>query len=167
MPRRLLRDGRIVADEWRYAAEADVGAPLILNLAEWQSERERWLGQNRRLGVVLSPVHKVEILAADLNRLDLVAAEFAGPGEGRGYSQARQLRGPLQFKGEVRAVGFVRRDQLYLMARAGFNSFEMLDTELETAVAALADFSYAYQPSNDAGLPIKPRHRWPDKSASA
>ena len=42
MPRRLLRDGRIIVDDWSYAAEVD-GNPagaVILSVAEWQSERE-------------------------------------------------------------------------------------------------------------------------------
>ena len=58
MPRRLLRDGRIVADDWVYLAEAEgnSAAPLILTLAEWQNDRDKWLAQDRRLGVVLSVV---------------------------------------------------------------------------------------------------------------
>jgi uncharacterized protein (DUF934 family) len=161
MPRRLLRDGRIVDDDWLYLAEAEgnAAAPLILRLAEWQNERDRWLAQDRRLGVVLSPAHHVEVLAADLPRLALVAADFSGPGEGRGYSQARMLREQWKFGGELRATGYVRRDQLLFMARCGFNSFELPDTDIESAHAALATFSWAYQPSNDTGLPLKLRRR--------
>jgi hypothetical protein len=33
------------------------------------------------------------------------------------------------------------------------------DTDIEAARAALATFSWAYQPSNDAGLPLKLRRR--------
>ena len=168
MPRRLLRNGRIVEDEWRYAGEApqDASSPLILKLAEWQNEREQWLSQGRRLGVLLCPTHRVEVLAADLAHLALVAAEFPTANEGRGYSQARQLREHWHFRGELRAVGYVRRDQLFLMARAGFNSLEVRDSDLSIAAAALADFSWAYQPANDAGLEIRPRHRW-DTPATA
>src|ERR1700733_7958837 len=94
MPRRLLRDGRIVDDDWLYPAEADgnPAAPLILSLAQWQNDRDRWLAQDRRLGVVLSPAHRVELLAPDIARFGLIAAKFSGPSEGRGYSQARVLR---------------------------------------------------------------------------
>jgi uncharacterized protein (DUF934 family) len=53
------------------------------------------------------------------------------------------------------------------MARSGFNSFELPDAEVEAAAAALASFSWAYQPSNDAGLPLKLQHRWPDTPANA
>jgi uncharacterized protein (DUF934 family) len=161
MPRRLLRDGRIVDDDWLYLAEAEgnSAAPLILTLAEWQADRDRWLTQERRLGVVLSPAHKVELLAPDIARFALIGADFTGPGEGRGYSQARVFREHWKFSGELRATGYVRRDQLFFMARCGFNSFELPDTDIESAHAALATFSWAYQPSNDAGLPLRLRLR--------
>jgi uncharacterized protein (DUF934 family) len=161
MPRRLLRDGRIVDDDWLYLAEAEgnAAAGLILTLAEWQNDRDRWLAQDRRLGVVLSPAHKVELLAPDIARFALIGADFSGPGEGRGYSQARVLREQWKFGGELRATGYVRRDQLFFMARCGFNSFELPDTDIEAAHAALAIFSWAYQPSNDAGLPLKLQRR--------
>ena len=169
MPRRLLLNGRIVDDDWVYLAEAEgnASAPLILSLAEWQTGRDQWLAQDRRLGVVLSPAHKVELLAPDIARLALIGADFSGPSEGRGYSQARILRERWKFGGELRATGYVRRDQLFFMARCGFNSFELPDTDIEAAHAALATFSWAYQPSNDAGLPLKLRRRWPDTPAIA
>jgi uncharacterized protein (DUF934 family) len=161
MPRRLLRDGRIVDDDWLYLAEAEGNAaqPLILTLAQWQESRDRWLADDRRLGVVLLPAHSVELLLADLPRFSLIAADFSGPSEGRGYSQARMLRERWKFGGELRATGYVRRDQLFFMARCGFNSFELPDTDIEAAQAALATFSRAYQPSNDAGLRLKLQRR--------
>jgi uncharacterized protein (DUF934 family) len=167
MPRRLLRDGRIVADEWSYRAEGGAVAALILTFAEWQNEREAWLTHGARLGVVLQPADKVEALAPDLARFELIGAQFPGPSEGRGYSQARLLREQWKFTGELRATGFVRRDQLFFLARCGFNSFELSDADLEDAAEALSTFSMAYQPSNDAGLPHKLRHRWPEIPAGA
>jgi uncharacterized protein (DUF934 family) len=99
------------------------------------------------------------LLAPDIARFALIGADFSGPSEGRGYSQARELREQWKFTGELRATGYVRRDQLFFMARCGFNSFELPDTDIEAAHAALASFSWAYQPSNDAGLPLKLRRR--------
>ncbi len=52
----------------------------------------------------------------------------------------------------------MRRDQLFFMARCGFNSFELADADIEDAAEALSTFSKAYQPSNDAGLPFKLQH---------
>jgi uncharacterized protein (DUF934 family) len=174
MPRRLLRDGRIVDDEWSYVSEAgegagNAGAAIILTFAQWQNDRDVWIARGGRLGVVLLPAHRVELLEPDISRLALIAAEFSGPSEGRGYSQARMLREHWKFGGELRATGFVRRDQLFFMARCGFNSFELRDGDIEDAASALSTFSAAYQPSNDAGLPAKLKlpHRSPDTPASA
>ena len=159
MPRRLLRNAEIVVDEWRYVAEAaaDAAAPLILSLAQWQLEPDTWLARGTPLGVVLSPAHRVEQVAADLKHFSLIAAEFSGPTEGRGYTQARQLREQWAFAGELRATGYVRRDQLFFLARCGFNSFELPDTDIEDAYSAFSTFTAAYQPSNDAGLSHKLR----------
>jgi uncharacterized protein (DUF934 family) len=74
------------------------------------------------------------------------------------------LRERWNFKGELRATGHVRRDQLFFMARCGFNSFELPETELEDAAAAFSTFSAAYQPSNDLGLAFRLR---PGTPASA
>jgi uncharacterized protein (DUF934 family) len=168
MPRRLLRDGSIVADDWRYTGEPDVdgappggGAPLIVTFEQWQSDPGAWIARGGRLGVVLSPDHKVEQLAPDLAWFALVAAKFPGPADGRGYSQARQLRERFNFHGELRATGYVRRDQLFFLARCGFNSFELTEDDLTDAGTALQTFSAAYQPSNDAGLPFKLRRDTP------
>jgi uncharacterized protein (DUF934 family) len=169
MPRRLLRDGRIVDDDWSYLADGGSVAAdsLILTLAQWQGERDTWLARGGRLGVVLLPNHKVESLASDIDRLSLIGAEFSGPSEGRGYSQAKVLREQWRFRGELRATGYVRRDQVFFMARCGFNSFELPDTELAGAQAALSSFSRAYQASNDLGLGLRLQSRWPDTPASA
>lgn len=169
MPRRLLLDGKIVDDEWRYLAEAsdNAQAPLILAFDQWQSGRDSWIARGGRLGVVLLPAHKVDQLVRDLPHLALVAAQFTGPSEGRGYTQGRLLRERWKYTGELRATGYVRRDQLFFLARCGFNSFEMSDADIETASAVLSTFSAAYQPSNDAGLPLTLQRRRPDTPASA
>jgi uncharacterized protein (DUF934 family) len=166
MPRRLLRDRQIVIDEWLYVAEAaaDGSAPLIVTFDQWQMEPGTWIKRGSLLGVVLSPAHKVEQLAPDLSRFALIAAEFSGPSEGRGYTQARLLRERWNFNGELRATGHVHRDQLFFMARCGFNSFELPEADIEDAYTAFSTFSAAYQPSNDIGLAVKLRR---DIAASA
>ena len=160
MPRRLLRDGEIVYDDWRTLSEAtDDDAPLMLPVDQWLNDRERWIGRGGRLGIILAPPHRVEILISDLARFSLVAAEFPGPSEGRGYTQGRLLRERWLFNGELRATGAIGRDHIFFLARCGFNSFELPDCEIESAAAAFSTFSAAYQPSNDAGLGAPLRHR--------
>jgi uncharacterized protein (DUF934 family) len=157
MPRRLLRDRRIVEDEWLYVAEAAANsrAPLIVSFQAWRNEPDTWIARGTPLGVILAAADRVEQLAPDLKHFSLVGAEFSGPAEGRGYSQARILRERWQFQGELRAVGYVRRDQLFFLARCGFNSFELPDSDIDMAYSAFSTFSAAYQPSNDLGLELK------------
>ena len=178
MPRQLLRDGRIVVDDWTYfteAANADagnaeaakIGLPgsahpsnaIILTFDQWRSDVPRWRAARERLGVILSPADKVGQLAPDLSRFDLVGAEFPGPSEGRGYTQGRLLREQHGWRGELRATGYVRRDQVFFLARCGFNSFELPDSDLDAAAGAFSTFSSRYQPSNDIGLALKLQHR--------
>ena len=163
MPRRLLRDRQIVADEWLYSAEAagNALAPLIVTVDEWLNDRETWLARGSRLGLQIAPAHKLESLAQDLGFFTLIAAQFPGPADGRGYTQGRLLRERFDFKGELRATGYVRRDQLFFLARCGFNSFELPEADIEDAMSALSTFSAAYQPSNDKGLKFKLRRGIP------
>jgi len=163
MPRRLLRDRQIVADEWLYSAEAAGNslAPLIVTVDEWLNDRETWLARGSRLGLQIAPAHKLESLVQDLGFFTLIAAEFPGPADGRGYTQGRLLRERFDFKGELRATGYVRRDQLFFLARCGFNSFELPEADIEDAMSALSTFSAAYQPSNDKGLKFKLRRGIP------
>jgi uncharacterized protein (DUF934 family) len=161
MPRRLLRDGLVIDDDWQYLIETeDQDSPaLIVPFDHWLKERDSLIARGGRLGIVLTPVHKVEQLAADLARFSLIGVEFPSISEGRGYTQARLLRERYHFTGELRATGYVRRDQLFFLARCGFNSFELPDSEFDAAGAAFATFSATYQPSNDAGLTARLRHR--------
>jgi len=168
MPRQLLRDGRVVADDWTYladvgdAADARVEAAahgLILTFGQWLAGQADWRAAAGRLGVILSPTDRVEQLAPDLARFDLVGAHFPGPSDGRGYTQGRLLRERFGFTGELRATGYVRRDQLFFLARCGFNSFELAPGEIQAAGDAFATFSARYQPSNDAGLRRELQHR--------
>ena len=167
MPRRLLRDQLSVADEWLYLDEvaADLQrpgtapSPVIVPFDRWLAERESWISRGGRLGVRLDPADPVELLAADLPRLALVALRFPGAAEGRGYTQARLLRERWGFAGELRATGYVHLDQLFFLARCGVNAFELPEGEFASAERALQTFSAEYQVSNDAGLAQPLRRR--------
>jgi len=149
--RHILRRREWVADEWRYLDEDPGGAanvPLIVPWAQLRAEPERWRGRAGRLGARLAPADRVEELAAALPELSLVAVEFPNPGDGRGYSHGRLLRERLQFSGELRAVGAgVRQDQVFLLARCGFDALELAAGEdPQAALRALGRYDVAYQP---------------------
>src|ERR1700719_2028632 len=144
--RRILRRREIVADDWIHLGEdAADGAALIVPLAELRKDPGRWWQWPGRLGVRLTPVDRVEELADELPRLDLVAVEFPNPGEGRGYSQGRLLRERLGFRGELRALGAgVRQDLVFLLARCGFDAIELAAGEdAQAAVRARGRYDVA------------------------
>lgn len=133
--------------------------PLIVPFAKFKQSPDVFRARKGQLGIRLSPADKVEELAPELPRLSVVALEFTGPGEGRGYSQAKLLRARYHFTGEVRATGHVKQDQLYLMARVGIDAFELSPTEKpEEAIATLDRFKIAYTPG--APLPSIKRERF-------
>jgi uncharacterized protein (DUF934 family) len=157
----LLRQRKVVADEWVTLGDSvpvdDV--PLVVPFAKFFENPDAWRSRKGKLGIRLKPGDKVEDLAPELPRLALVAVEFTGPGEGRGYSQAKLLRTRYQFAGEIRAIGHVKQDQLYLMARVGIDAFELSPTEKpEEAIATLERFRVAYTPG--APLPALRRQRF-------
>jgi len=170
--RQLLRvaahgGAQLSADTWRYRAELPeqsiAGASVVLSLAELSASPETGAA---RLGVRLGPADAIEALAAYLPGLALIAIEFAGPGEGRGYSAARLLRQRYGFTGEIRAVGAVKQDQLFLMWRAGFDAFELAPTErAHEALAALQRYAVAYQPGAPA-VPLRAQRFFTQRSGS-
>lgn len=158
---RILRRHEFVADDWVRLGDTPPGdtESVIVPFATFRENRDAWLARSGRLGVRLAPADRVEDLAPDLPRLSLVAVEFTGPGEGRGYTTARLLRQRYHFMGEIRAVGHVKQDQLYLMHRCGIDAFELAPTEKpEEALATLARFKVAYTPG--APLPGLVRERF-------
>ena len=82
----------------------------------------------------------------DVAHLDLICVQFPAAGDGRGYSQAKLLRDRLGFKNEIRAIGEVLTDQLFLMRRSGINAFDLqADQDPEASLARLRPFSVSYQ----------------------
>lgn len=151
--RNIIRRREVVVDDWRYPEEDPAGEAraVILPLARWHEERPQWWLWAGRLGVRIGPADRVELLRPDLTRLSLIAIEFAGPSEGRGYSQGRILRDRLGFSGELRAVGYVKRDQLFFLARCGFDAFELSPgVDPQSVLTAFDDFDVAYQPATTA-----------------
>jgi uncharacterized protein (DUF934 family) len=158
--RHLNKQRDIFVDSWRYADEDPVGRDraLILPYARWKEEKERWWLWDGKLGVRIGPTDPVADLQQDFLRVSLIAIEFGGLPEGRGYSQAQLLRKRYKFTGELRAVGKIQRDQLFYMARCGFDAFEFPEgANLEEAIKSLNDFSVAYQDAVDTNVHLDRR----------
>jgi uncharacterized protein (DUF934 family) len=160
----LLKYGRVVEDPWQVLAD-DAPLPadghVLVTLKRWQAEREALIARGWPVGVRLEPADLAEALADDLGRLDLIAVEFPKFNDGRGYSTARLLRQRYRYKGELRAVGQVLRDQLLFLHRCGFDAFEIArEDAVETWLKAMSEFGVWYQRAADDRLPAATlRHR--------
>jgi uncharacterized protein (DUF934 family) len=152
-----------VEDSWRLLELAADGAlpsippegDIIVPLALWERERETLSARDGRVAVWLQSGEGPERIVADLKRLPLVAVHFPKAVDGRGYSTARLLRERYGYRGELRAIGDVQRDQLLFLSRCGFDAFVLKEgADPQAALTAFSDFSEAYQGSVENPLPL-------------
>lgn len=157
-----LIKGRVqVENPWSLAGtpESQAASHLILPLADYIKAIEAGEPADRRAPLLRAENHDVSPLLPYLQRAPLVAVNFSSTGDGRGFTQARLLRQRHGYGGELRAVGKIRADQMFFLARCGFDAFELLDDEdVATAVAQLDRFTVAYQ--KGSGSLTHPRRRF-------
>ncbi|GGD04505.1 DUF934 domain-containing protein [Halopseudomonas salina] len=128
---------------------------LIVPLALWLDHAHALKARDGGLGVWLNSDEEVEAIADDLEHFQVVALNFPVFSDGRSYSNARLLRDRYGYKGEVRAIGDVLRDQLFLMKRCGFDAYVIReDRNAEEALQSLKDFSEVYQAATDQPQPL-------------
>ncbi|MDR3481090.1 MAG: DUF934 domain-containing protein [Burkholderiaceae bacterium] len=161
--REIIKDKQVVQDDWtvlrlQEGETADgVAIPagkVILPLKVWQAQRAA-IGARSDVGVWLASSERPEDLQGDVGTIPLVAVDFPKFADGRGYSIAYNLRARLGYKGELRAIGDVLRDQLFYMQRVGFNAFATRpDRNIHDALKGLTDFSDSYQTSWDQKNPL-------------
>ncbi|MDP5007831.1 MAG: DUF934 domain-containing protein [Glaciimonas sp.] len=159
----MIKDRAIVADDWTVLRLAEnetaetVAIPtgkVIVPLAVWQAQRAPLEGRTG-LGVWLNGDTGAEIIKDDLSYFEVIAVDFPLFTDGRGYSIAFHLRSRFGYTGELRAIGDVLRDQLFYMARVGFNAFSVrADKNIDDALKGLSDFSEKYQTSWDEKTPL-------------
>jgi uncharacterized protein (DUF934 family) len=127
---------------------------VIVPLAVWQAQRET-LSARPAIGVWIGPDERPDVLKGELDRFAVVAVDFPKFTDGRGYSIAFNLRKRLGYKGELRAIGDVLRDQLFSMHRVGFDAYATRqDRSIHDALLGLTVFSETYQASVDQDLPL-------------
>ena len=159
MPMRIkIEDGHMlpVEDPFTYVAD-DQDIPqgdVIVSLTRFEAEGDRLLSEGRAVGVRLRSDEEAEVLAYDLPRVAVVALEFPKFRDGRAYTNARILRERLGFKGELRAVGDVLREQAHFMLRCGFDAFEPADgSSAQQWQSVTQRFRHVYQRAADARAP--------------
>ena len=153
----IIRKRAIVEDDFVHVADADAlpaaGKPIV-TLARYVKAGGELHERYPALGVRL-PSDKLPSDLPQTGVLAVIAIEFPRFSDGRGYSVGRMLRERHRFTGELRAVGWVLRDNLSYMERCGFDAFELKPGKpLESALQAFGEFSTTYQAGIDDRRPI-------------
>lgn len=146
----VIKQRQLVDDAWVWLREPEHGLPhagtaLILPWRSWQGSGAFLVRQGYRVGVWLGPetsLAEVEEHWAGLQALPLIAVHFPSFTDGRGYSLARDLR-RLGYRGELRAIGEVLRDQLLFLEQCGFDAFALAPgQEPQEALAGFTAYSH-------------------------
>ncbi|MGE6528285.1 DUF934 domain-containing protein [Pseudomonas sp. NPDC077382] len=158
---RIIKDGQVIDETWHLLPK-DVTLDglsncddLIVPLQLWLDHAHALKARDGGLGIWLDSDEAVEEIAEELDNFQVIALNFPAFTDGRHYSSARLLRDRYGYKGEVRAIGDVLRDQLFYMRRCGFDAFAVRpDRDPYDALEGLNDFSVTYQCAADEPLPL-------------
>ena len=163
----IIKGREVVADDWSVlrleeeeAADSVVvvEGKIIVPLTVWLAQRDS-LAARADIGVWIGADERPETLQADLEKFAVIAVDFPKFTDGRGYSIAFNLRKRLGYKGELRAIGDVLRDQLFQMQRCGLDAYATRpDRNIHDALKGLTVFTETYQASVDQDLPLFRRH---------
>ena len=168
--RYIIRDREVIADDWQLVPAIAEGAAahlpdgkLIVPLNVWLAQTDALTERKLPIGVWLDSNQDAAEIVNAVSNFAVVAVNFPKFADGRGYSIATLLRNRYGYKGELRAIGDVLRDQLFYLQRVGFNAFAVrADKDIHDALKALKDFSVTYQGSVDQPLPLFKRRRLPE-----
>lgn len=154
----IIKNGAIVEDAFVHVAndaEVPEQGDVIVGLARYVAERDTLRARAGKVGVRLASDEEASAVEPYLAEVALVAIEFPTFKDGRGYTTARLLRDRYGYKGELRAVGDVLRDQLNAMRRCGFDAYELkAGKDIHGALQAFQEFSVTYQGAADDPRPL-------------
>jgi uncharacterized protein (DUF934 family) len=147
----LWRNGGFAENTWTALVDdqpAPASGAILVSLARWRKERASLIGRADPVGVEVSAGADALEHLADAADRPLVALRFDKFADGRAFSYAILLRERHGFMGELRAVGDVLLDEIPLMLRCGFTSFETVNAPTVRALeqGGLPHFVLAYQP---------------------
>ncbi|MDB6145421.1 MAG: hypothetical protein JWP80_4465 [Pseudomonas sp.] len=158
---RIIKNHEVVDESWHLLPKDTTldglsnCDDLIVPLRLWVDHSRALLARDGGLGVWLDSDEEAEQIGEDANQFKVIALNFPAFTDGRSFSNARLLRDRYGFKGELRAIGDVLRDQLFYMSRCGFDAFAIRpDKDPYEALQGLQDFSVTYQAATDQPLPL-------------
>ena len=148
----LWRDGGFADDQWTALDEAapiPARGGIVVSFARWQADKAGLELRADPVGVAIAANKDAVAELAEAAKRPLVALKFDKFADGRAFSYAELLRERHGFKGELRATGEVLLDEIALMLRCGFTSFEVTDANTLRALkeGRLPNQALFYQPA--------------------
>ena len=148
----VWRDGGFADDIWTTlddAAPVPERGAIIVSFARWQADKATLRTRADPVGVAIAAGKDAVDQLAEAARRPLVALKFDKFADGRAFSYAELLRERHGFTGELRAVGEVLLDEIALMQRCGFTSFEVTDANTLRALkeGRVPKHALFYQPA--------------------
>jgi len=136
--------------------EGDISVPLSF----WLEHRADLLSREGLVAVQIAADEDAADIADSLKDIAMIVLPMVAQVDGRSYSIAYLLRERYNYQGQIRAIGYVRLDQLGFLSRVGCNAFELHEGDnYQAALQAFTEFSDVYQPSADSGRLIFARRR--------
>jgi uncharacterized protein (DUF934 family) len=156
---KLIRNGRVVTDEWKTLtlAEGDTPqsvrlpvGPVLVPLSVWQARRAELIHREYEhgwpLGIWLAAEEDADTIGRDIDDFTVIAVEFDKFTDGKSYATARLLRQRYGYQGELRAIGDVPRDRLTYQHHVGFDTFAVnANQKFGPILSDLFDFNPANQ----------------------
>lgn len=158
----LYKDNAFIADAWVSLGPETALPPagdVIVPLSRWRKERAMLAAHAGKVGVSIAPGESWDDLVPVLADVPLIALVFPKYTDGRAFSTSQQLRVRHDYKGEIRAIGDVLLDEIALMVRCGFNSFEVTDARAIVGLERgyVPQVSLFYQPALGVEVPAGTR----------
>jgi uncharacterized protein (DUF934 family) len=152
----LWRREGFVDNVWSEVADGDsvpASGAIVVSAKRWSAERETLSGRADPVGVSIAAAKEAVDQLREVAGRPLVVLDFAKFADGRAFSYAELLRERHGFTGELRAGGDVLLDEIPLMLRCGFDSFEIANEPTLRALKRghLPGVSLFYQPSVEPG----------------
>ena len=154
---KLVKNGRIVTDEWKTLtlAEGDTAqnvrlpvGPVLVPLSVWQARRAELIHREYEhgwpLGVWLATEESAQAIESDIDDFTVIGIEFDKFTDGQGYATAQLLRERFGYKGELRAIGDVPRDRLSYQHQVGLDAFAVrANQKVNMVLSGLLDINVA------------------------
>ena len=163
----IIKNREVVEDRWhtvRANAEGQLPEPqdlphgaIIVPFTYWSANRDALTASRSKadLGIWLAPTDEPASLLDDIDSVTVLAVDFPAFKDGRGISIARLLRERYGWKGEIRAIGDVLRDQIGYMSRCGIDAFAVrADKDIHDALHAFDELTLHYQGAVDDPRPL-------------